>query len=116
MMKRNIVHTKHQFSSAIRVMIFRRKKKGKSAAQHKTVGAGIKNLGWDAKVHATQLEQNLSKQDTDAEQKFEITDAKKSSRSRIYCISLEKAITWQKIITRHASGSPMGSVMTLNQS
>lgn len=85
----------------------KKEKKAKALRNIRLLEQELKNSGWDAKVHATQLEQNLSKQDTDAEQKSEIADAKKSSRSRIYYTSLEKAITWQKIMTRHASGLPM---------
>ena len=40
----------------------------------------LKNSGWDAEAHATQLDQNIAKQDTDAEQKSKITDAKKEQQ------------------------------------
>lgn len=58
----------------------KKEKKAKALRNIRLLEQELKNLGWDAKVHATQLEQSLSKQDTDAEQKSEITDAKKEQQ------------------------------------
>ena len=58
----------------------KKEKKAKALRNIRLLEQELKNSGWDAKVHATQLEQNLSKQDTDAEQKSEIADAKKEQQ------------------------------------
>lgn len=58
----------------------KKEKKAKALRNIRLLEQELKNSGWDAKVHATQLDQNIAKQDTDAEQKSKITDAKKEQQ------------------------------------
>ena len=58
----------------------KKEKKAKALRNIRLLEQELKNSGWDAEAHATQLDQNIEKQDTDAEQKSKITDAKKEQQ------------------------------------